>query len=632
MGSILSIGVTGLEAAQIALATAGHNVSNANTPGFTRQQTVQGTNLPQYTGNGFLGQGVNVDTVKRVYSEFLNLQVQKADTQASRLDTYNANISQIDNLLADPAAGLSPILQDFFKAANDVASDPSSVASRQAFLSSSESLTARFNTLNDRFAELRTGVNTQLTNSVEQINTYAKQIAALNGSIMAVQSSALNQAPNDLLDQRDRLVSELNRQVNVTVVKQGDMYNVFAGSGQALVLGDNALALKAVAAPEDPQRTRIAYVTNGNTVLLSDKVFTGGAVAGLLNFRSETLDAGQSALGRVAIGLAQTFNDQHKLGQDLQGNLGGTFFSVGAPNVIQNANNSGSAVIGASIASTSSLTVSDYRLAYDGTNYQLTRVNDNTTSTYASLPQTVDGVTVSLASGTPAAGDSFLIQPTFNGARDIGVLVKDPRAVAAAAPIRSAAAGANAGTGKISAGTVNAPPPTNVNLQQPVTITFTSATTFDVTGTGTGNPTGVAYTPGSTISYNGWAVQISGTPASGDTFSVASNTGGTSDSRNALLLAQLQSKNTLSGGTATYQSAYSQLVSSVGAKAREISVDNTAQQNVLIQTQQSQQALSGVNLDEEAANLMRYQQAYQASGKVIQVASVLFDTILSLGK
>lgn len=632
MGSILSIGVTGLEAAQIALATAGHNVSNANTPGFTRQQTVQGTNLPQYTGNGFLGQGVHVDTVKRIYSEFLNLQVQKADTQASRLDTYNANISQIDNLLADPAAGLSPILQDFFKAANDVASDPSSVASRQAFLSSSESLTARFNTLNDRFAELRTGVNTQLTNSIEQINTYAKQIAALNGSIMAVQSSALNQAPNDLLDQRDRLVSELNRQVNVTVVKQGDMYNVFAGSGQALVLGDNALALKAVAAPEDPQRTRIAYVTNGNTVLLSDKVFTGGAVAGLLNFRSETLDAGQSALGRVAIGLAQTFNDQHKLGQDLQGNLGGTFFSVGAPNVIQNANNSGSAVIGATIASTSALTASDYRLAYDGTNYQLTRVSDNTTSTYASLPQTVDGVTFSLASGTPAAGDSFLIQPTLNGARDIGVLVKDPRAVAAAAPIRSAAAGANGGTGKISAGTVNAPPPTNVNLQQPVTITFTSASTFDVTGTGTGNPTGVAYTPGSTISYNGWTVQISGTPASGDTFSVASNTGGTSDSRNALLLAQLQSKNILSGGTATYQSAYSQLVSSVGAKAREISVDNTAQQNVLIQTQQSQQALSGVNLDEEAANLMRYQQAYQASGKVIQVASVLFDTILSLGK
>ena len=237
-----------------------------------------------------------------------------------------------------------------------------------------------------------------------------------------------------------------------------------------------------------------------------------------------------------------------------------------------------------------------------------------------------------LASGTAAAGDEFLIQPTKNGAGQIGVAIQDTSLIAIAAPIRTDAPLANTGTGRISAGTVNTPSPADPNLKAPVTLTFTSANTFDVSGTGTGNPSGVAFSPGGAISYNGWTVQITGSPKPGDTFSIGPNTNGVGDNRNALLLGALQSNNTLAGGTASYQSAYGQVVSQVGNKTRELDVTSTAQANVVTQTQALQQSESGVNLDEEAANLMRYQQAYQAASKVIQTANTMFDTLLSLSR
>jgi flagellar hook-associated protein 1 FlgK len=210
------------------------------------------------------------------------------------------------------------------------------------------------------------------------------------------------------------------------------------------------------------------------------------------------------------------------------------------------------------------------------------------------------------------------------------VAIADTSLVAAAAPIRASAAAVNTGDGKITAGSVNAPPPPNANLQNAVTITFTSATTFDVTGTGTGNPTGVAYTSNGNITYNGWTVQITGTPAAGDVFTIGPNTAGVADNRNALLLAGLQTVNTVANGTANYQSAYSLIVSSIGNRANDIKVQSTAQTALVQQTTAAQQSLSGVNLDEEAANLIRFQQAYQANGKVIQIASTLFNTILGI--
>lgn len=648
---IFGISITGLRAAQMGLTTTGHNITNASTPGYNRQEIVQSTNTPLYTGAGFLGQGTNVSTVKRIYSQFLDNQVQSAQTQSSYLDTYYAQISQLDNMLADPSAGLSPALQDFFAGVHDVAANPASVPSRQSMLSSSEALASRFQALNQRFEEIREGVDSQISSSVSLINSYAQQIASLNHQVVIAEAGGNGQPPNDILDQRDHLVAELNKEINVSVVKQDDgSYNIFMGKGQALVVGQQALTLSARPMPDDPESMGVAYVNYGGSAqMLPQDSLDGGNLGGLLAFRSETLDPAQNELGRVAIGLAQTFNDQHRLGQDLNGDLGGYYFNVrgasGIPSqnafpsakvVANTQNNPASGVPAVTLTDVTSVTSSDYTLARSATGFTLTRLSDNTALfSNAALPQTVDGLTIA-APAAFSTGDSWLIQPTRDGAKDISVAISDTAKIAAAAPISTAAAYANTGSGTISAGSVNPPPPTNANLQDNVTIAFIDATHFSVTDntTSTVLAASVLYDPlaGASVSYNGWTAALNGAPAAGDSFTVGPNTGGVSDNRNALLLAGLQTTNLLAGSTATYQSAYSQIVSSIGVKSRDINVTGQAQASLVAQTQQAQQSMSGVNLDEEAANLLRYQQAYQASGKMMQIATTLFETLLSLGE
>ena len=637
--SIFNIGVSGLAAAQAGLLTTGHNISNASTPGFNRQQIVQSTNTPQFTGAGYFGQGTNVTTVQRIYNQFLASQTLSAQTRLSELNAYADQIRQVDGLLADSSAGLSTALNDFFRGVHEVAANPASIPARQSMLSMAQALVGRFQSVDNRLNEIRDGVDTQLASTVADINSYTTQIAALNQRIILAQAAGPGQPANDLLDQRDQLIAQLNQQVRVTTLTESDgSLSVFVGNGQAVVVGAQSYGLATMQSGEDASRMTVGItLASGGTAALPEAMLTGGTLGGLLAFRRESLDTAQNALGRIALGLAETFNAQHRLGQDLTGALGGNFFTAPAPQVItpNNPPNGGTAAIGVAVASAANLTTSDYRLtANGGGNYTLVRLSDNTTVFSATaLPQTVDGLTISLASGAANAGDSFLIQPTRAAAHDIAVALTDARSIAAAAPIRTAASNGNSGTGAISAGSVNAPPPVNANLTQTVTITFNNPpTTFDVVGTGTGNPAGVAYTAGGSISYNGWTVEIGGTPAAGDVFTISANSAGVADNRNALLLAGLQTGKTLAGGTASYQSAYAQIVSDVGNKTREIQVTATAQESVVKQAEDAQQSLSGVNLDEEAANLLRYQQAYQASGKMIEIASKLFDTLLALGR
>ncbi|HWR77761.1 MAG TPA: flagellar hook-associated protein FlgK [Thiobacillus sp.] len=549
--NILSIGQSALAAAQVGLSTTGHNIANAATPGFSRQVVVQGAAQPQNYGFGFLGQGTEISAVKRIYSEFLGSQVRTAQTTKSGLDSHYAQIKQIDNMLADPASGLSPALQGFFSGIQELSSNPSSIPARQAALSSAETLAARFQSLAGRLDEIEQGVNSQITSSVSVINSYAKQVAQLNDAIGRAQG-ANGQPANDLLDQRDQLILDLNKEIRATVVKQGDGgYNVFIGNGQPLVVGVTTSSLTTIASLTDPEKIEVAYQTASGPVMVGESSLAGGKLGGVMEFRSQSLKPAQAALDTLAIDLATTFNAQHRLGQDINGTLGGDF---------------------------------------------------------------------------------FVIPSAQAGASGFSVAIADPKLIAAAAPIRTAVTTGNTGSGAISAGSVNTPPPPNANLQQPVTITFTSATTFDVTGTGTGNPTGVTYTPGGTIAYNGWSATISGTPVPPDSFTIEPNTGGVGDNRNALLLGALQTTNTMNGGTTTYQGAYSQIVSQIGNKTRELDVTSSAAGMLLSEATLSLQTESGVNLDEEATNLLRYQQAYQAAGKVMQIASQMFDVLLSLGR
>ena len=459
--SIMNVGVSGLQAAQTALLTTSHNISNATTPGYNRQQAIQSTNTPLPHSNGFIGRGVQVSTVQRIYNQYLVSQSLQAQGQSSQLDSHYNEIKQIDNLLADTTSGLTPALHNFFNAVQDVASSPTSIPSRQAMLSNAEALVSRFQSMDQRLSEMREGVNSQIASSVNEINSLAQQVVRLNTNIQAVEGSANGQPANDLYDQRDALIRDLSKLANVDVVRQSNgHYNVFIGNGQSLVVGTSAMALKAVPSSSDPQRLVVAMDQQGGEIVLPEHQLQGGSLGGLLAFRSETLDSVQNDFNQLAQGIADTFNTQHKKGLDLQGDTGVDFFKVVDPS---------------------------------------------------------------------------------HAARNIRVDISDPAKIAA-----------------------------------------------------------------------------------------ADSAGGVANNRNALELAELQTKNMLQGGTASYQSAYSSLVSQVGNKTRELEVTSQAQESLLAQTDQTIQSLSGVNLEEEAANLLRYQRMFQASSKVIEISNSLFDSLLRI--
>lgn len=773
--SIFSIGLTGLNAAQAGLVTTSHNISNAGTSGYSRQNTVQSTNPAMFTGAGFFGEGTKVDTVKRAYSAFLTNQVLSADTKFSEYDTYNTEISQIDNMLADATVGLTPAIQSFFSGVQEVAANPASVPARQSMISTSQSLVARFHNLSERLDDVRSGVESQIDETVGAISSYAKDIAEINNKIIIAQQAGSNQPANDLLDTRDLLISELNKLVRVStnVADDGSM-SVFIGTGQPLVIGTNATNLDARPSLSDPTRLDVNIIaSNGSAIPIPESLLGGGKLGGLLSMRTSSLDAAQNQLGLIAVGMATAFNAQHALGQDLNGNPGTDFFTQPDIYVTRNA-----------LASTafskddvhyddiSKLTGDDYRITFTDTvgNYKLTRVSDG-----ATIP-TDTGVGLRIDKPTSSnVGDSFLIQPTRYVAGTFGVAITDTRMIAAAAPISSSAGSegllstiGSSATASISAPAVlssdkfaslaaantvfsfSASPDTlsisglpsgmkvsytdaSGTVVGPSTLSSipytpgmtvglwhaTSATTnqqdvsFSFTGTpaagdsfllrgGTPNkgtasisapvvsdttnltalkagyttlsynssgmltvsnlPPGmaVAYTPlngtqtvGSPVPYSsGMSIAlghmsgtdfvsevsftVSGAPSVNDSFNIGANTAGVSDSRNAVLLGNLQTTKTLLSASgqpsATFQSVYSQLVSAVGNKARELGVNRDAQESLVQQASSAQQSLVGVNLDEEAANLIRYQQAYQAASKVMSVASKLFDQVLALGQ
>ncbi|CAN7685215.1 flagellar hook-associated protein FlgK [Duganella sp. LjRoot269] len=651
MSSLLSIGKSGLLAAQVGLSTTGNNITNAGVAGYSRQVAIQSDTATQDQGFGFVGSGTEVTAVRRYYDNFLAVQLRNAESNQASLDAYTKQVSQIDNLLADPTAGLSPALQDFFNGVQDATSNPASAASRQAMLSTADSLASRFQGLSARLSEIASGVNGQITSSVGEINSYAKEIAALNQTIAGLTTDG--KAPNDLLDHRDQMLTELNKLVKTTVIPgDNNTLTVEIGTGQPLVVGNTAFQLGTSTSPTDASRVTVGYQTaSGAFSPLPDSVLSGGQLGGLLQFRDGTMDRAQNSLGQVAAALAVSFNAQHVLGQDQNGAPGTPFFGPINAYIGVNQNNSplSTATVSAVVTDASKLTASDYSVDFDGTNFNVTRLSDGQITQInpfpQTVPQTIDGVDYTI-SGSPVTKDNFLVRPTYNAANDFSVAIQDRTKIALAAPIATSAPTTNAGNGKITAGTVDANYLTPGNaLAAPVTLTFDKATgtlsgfppaqdvTVTVNGVATVYPAGtptIPYTDGAAISFGGINFNISGTPADLDTFSVGPNTSGVGDSRNGALLAGLQTKNILDNGNATYQTSYAQMVNFVGNKAREAQISGSAADAAVSQATAQRESVSGVNLDEEAANLLRYQQAYQACGKVMQVASQLFDTLINI--
>lgn len=674
MADMLSIGLSGLKAAQTKLTITGHNISNVSTAGYSRQDTIQQSNLAQFTGAGYIGTGTQVVDVRRLASDFLTGQVRTATSSNSELQTFKSQIEQLDSLLSNSTTGISPALQKFFASLQTASQDPSSTAAREAVLSQASGLSDSFNTLYDQLDKQNSLINQQMSALTTQVNSLAASVASYNDAIARARGTGAE--PNDLLDAREETIRQISEIIGVQSVEQTDgSVSLFVGTGQPLVVGNTASTLTAKPGVEDPTRYQVDLSINGVSQTITSQI-SGGEMGGLIAYRDTTLDKSYNSLGQMATVLADTVNKQLGQGLDLAGRAGSPLFSdindptAASLRVLAQATNTGSATGSLAITDASALTTSDYRLDFDGTNFTARRLSDGATMTVtasagppytisladpSTTPATDQGFEVTI-NGTPNAGDRFSLQPTRRGAFNFGTDLQSADQLAFAGSARAEATTNNRGTGTISQPNLTTgPSPIDVTDLQDLfgtglPLTFDS-TTNTLTGTlpagatlsyvspsttaltpGQANTLRLDYTDPSTNNTYSYEFTINGTPQAGDTFTLGQNTAGTADNRNALKLIDLQTQKTVGVGAAgtgaTYNNAYSGLVEQVGSLTAQVRVNADAAETVLTQAQNNRDSLSGVSLDEEAANLVQFQQYYNASAQVIKVAQSLFDTLI----
>jgi len=625
MGDLLSNATSGLLAFQRAIDTTGHNIANVNTEGFSRQRVQIGTRNPEPASNGWLGNGADVKTVERLYDALLASQSRSTAGELQRVSVYGNNAEALNRLFGDAQSGVNASLRNFVDSFQDLATSPSSIPARQVVLSQAQVFRDRLTSYDERLATIDRGIETQLADEMRVISTLAQQIATLNQRI-EIEQARTQQPPNDLLDQRDLLLDRLATHVNVQVTTQDNgSVLVSVGNGQPLVIGSNAATLTTIPDPFDPLRTGIAIQGLGVPVDITSRL-TGGTLGGLADFRREILTPARNALGRLGIAVAEVVNTQHRNGIDLNGDFGGDLLAVGGVEVLDHRLNAGSGVIAATRTSAGALTDADYVLELTGSGWALRNAETGAAVTLAGAgtlasPFTADGLSL-VVSGAAAVGDSFLVRPTRNAIAGFNVLIDEPTELAAAAPITAALNAANTGTGRITAGEVLLV--TNPALQTPVTLQFNSATTYQVNGVGPS----IAYTSGANIDINGWRVAISGAPVTGDSFSIGPNNNPIGDNRNALRLTAALTQPVLDNGVTTLHAGAGRLVSTVGVATAQARTQREAQQVLFDNSLSARDSISGVNLDEEAANLIRLQQAYQAAAQAISVAGTLFQSVL----
>lgn len=677
MADLLSIGLSGLRSTQNALTTTGHNIANVNTPGYSRQETIQQTNIAQFNGSGYVGSGSQTVDVRRLASDFLTSQVRTANSQNSELQTFKSQIAQLDGLLSDSTTGITPAMQKFFATLQTASQDPSSIPAREAVLAQAQGMAKSFNTLYDQIDKQNGQINDQLSALTNQVNALAKSVGSLNDAI--ARSKAAGGAPNDLIDSREQAIKQLSGMVGLQVVEQDDgALNLFVGTGQPLVVGNTVSSMAAKPGTDDPSRFQI-LLTSGSTQQNVTSQLNGGEMGGLLSYRDTALDHAYNSLGQLSLTLADTVNRQLGQGLDLSGNAGSALFgnindtqSIGL-RVMGRATNTGSASATLSITDTSKLSPSDYRLDYNGTGFTARRASDNaalTVNQSAGDPVTLtltdaqgndQGFKVQFSAVELAkaqAGDVFSLQPTRRGASQIKVDLAQADQLGFAGTAKATTTTNNRGTGAITqpALTTTVSPVNTADfgrlfgdsgrkltvnaagtgfdvseLPAGATLTVKSPSTTNVLTPGQTNAVSLDYVDPVTKNSYTYDFNLSGVPQSGDSFTLGTNKGAVSDNRNALNLVALQTKPTMGGygntGT-TYNNAYGGLVERVGTLTAQVRVDSAASETVLKQTQDNRDSLSAVNLDEEAAKLVQFQQYYGASAQVIKIAQSLFDTLL----
>jgi flagellar hook-associated protein 1 len=663
ISSLLSIGSRAMTANYAALQTTGNNVANANTPGYSRQSVQLATAFSQETGSGFFGKGVDVATVTRAHSDFLTREAATTASLAAADDARNTQLQQLETVFPTGEAGLGYSAQQMFNAFVDVSNKPQDSAARQVVLARVGDLAGRLRNASDQIDAIQTGIASDLRTAVTSINALTTRIADLNQRIANVTGTGHD--PNDLLDQRDTAISDLSKIAQVTTIPAADgSVGVFLGGGQKLVLGGESTPLVAVADQYDPTKVQIGITEGGTTRAFPDGFIAGGSVAGLLRVQNHDLGDARGLLGQMASAIAGSLNDQQALGLDLgqPAGAGAPLLSVGAAAVAPSSNNamaggvpvasylngSGVRVSSVSIAvvSTRELQPSDYELVADPAlpagSYRLTRLSDGVAQT-VSNGSVVDGFRIDVAAPAPAARDRFLLQPVTPATRSIARALDDPNGIAAAAPVTASLAAGNTGTATVASLTAVS---AAINPNLTATITFTdnvgnySYSLVDTTGAlPTTNGTGTLLA-GQPIALNGFALNLNGVPKLGDSLSVARTAYPAGDNGNANALLALRDatfvgQKTIAagvvGGGVNVSDAYASALATIGVRVQSASLAADQSAAIASDAKTAAEATSGVNLDEEAARLIQYQQSYQAAAKMLQIAQSVFESLLQIG-
>ncbi|MGH7072891.1 MAG: flagellar hook-associated protein FlgK [Stellaceae bacterium] len=650
---LLNIGASGLNAATEGMQTVSNNTTNVNTPGYNLE-TVNQVELPgSQSPAGGTGNGADVTSVQRAFDQYVFQEIvgATATNSAAQVVTSNAQIlSAIFPVASGGANGLGSEISTFFGDINTVAQDPASLPNRQVLLGDTQSLVSLFNSVGSTLTASLTTQNQQIGSTVAQINTLAGQIATLNQTIMG-QVGSSGSAANSLLDQQDELVQQLSQQLGVTVVEgNSGAVDVYAAGGTALVNDGNAYNLAVTSGSYADGSVAVTYGPTGQDITQS---LSGGQLGGLVTFRGQLQSAADS-IGALAAGLADAVNGQQAKGLDLNGGLGQALFTVAGPTVYAAAGNTGTGTLSATIASASTLTPDDFIVTRTAGGYEASDLSTGQVTALGSGSNfTLDGMNLAV-SGTVNVGDSFKVEPTQNAAQSLGLAMTDPNGIAAASPyVATAGAITSAGTildqnlgnvaasiggavasGALPAGTVVIPA---ADFGQTLTLKFTSATSFNVVSSGGATIASGGFSPTSgaeiAVQYPatgpaGEATTITlspGTAAAGDSFVLSP--GGPGSNGNIAAMATLGNANLVAGQS--LDDFYGGIVTRIGNQGQEAQLSTEASQGVLTSAQAMQQSISGVNLDQQAAQLVAYQQAYQASAQLIATAQSLFDSLIT---
>jgi flagellar hook-associated protein 1 FlgK len=623
MSDLFDISISALQAFQTGIAVTSNNIANANTPGYAVESVELTAQVPQGSTAAAIGDGVSVASINRAVDQLNNTQLYNSQSNLGQLNSLQTYTNHIDDIIGTTAGGLTTALTNYYNAWSTLANDPTSAASGQAVLSAAQAVATSFQSTNSQLQALNTGINSSITSDVSQINSLAASIANLNQKISAGANGGSSQQPNALLDQRDTELSNLSKLVGVSTTSNSDgSINVFIGNGEPLVLNGNVTTLTTVPDSFNASQLDISTTTNGTNSINSQ--ITSGDLGGLLAARTQAVNPAINQIGQLATAFSASANTQQNSGLDLAGALGSNLFSLGAAQAVPSSNNTGSAsatvTVGTTAASIGALTADNYVLSYGGGAYSLSDATTGKAVAFTQAGNTLTGPGFSVTlSQTPATGDQFLIEPTAAAAGSISVTLTNSSQLASASALTATAATTNTGSGSL--GTFSNP--TNQTLPANTTIAFTSATTYTVNG-------GAAQTVGNggLVTVGGWQATLTGTPAALDSFTVKNNVGQVGNNVNALANAAQQTQGLLASGTTSVTAATSALVTAVGSQAQQVNTAQTAQSAVNTQAIANVQAVSGVNLDDEAANLLKWQQAYQASAQALQIGNSVFTTFL----